>query len=238
MTQPSEAPRRFYKTTGALPVDGGFAVQLDGRTVRTPGGLPLVAPGERLAQMLAGEWDSQGQLIVMASMPATRLAFTALDRVAQARAEVIAEVGRYAGSDVLCYFAEWPKPLVERQVQAWGPMLDWAADDLGLHLERATGIAHKQQPAESLLRAARHADALDDFGLAGLAHATAVLGSAVLAFALQREKIGGTLAYELSRLDELYQIEQWGEDEEAQLRARGIHAEALMLEAWFRALNA
>jgi chaperone required for assembly of F1-ATPase len=237
MTGPSEPPRRFYKT---VRIDGGqdHGVQLDGRGARTPAGLALRVPTPALARLLAQEWEDQGEHILIASMPAVRLAFTAIDRVASAREEVCTEVARYAGADLLCYFADQPKALEERQARAWSPLLDWARDDLELHLIRTIGIVHRTQPAETLLRAARLAGALDDFALAGLAHATALFGSAVLAFAVQRDKLSGEEAFELSRLDEAFQIERWGADEEASVRTEAGRMEARMLEAWFRALDA
>lgn len=236
MADPAQPLRRFYKAVRVEAAEEGFQVMLDSRGVRTPAGVRLTAPTRRLAEMLAGEWDAQEGRIAMASMPATRLAFTAMDRVAGARAEVCEEIARYAGSDVLCYFAEAPQTLAERQRHAWGPLLDWADEALDLYLIRTIGIAHQPQPPESLMQAARLAGQLDEFALAGLAHATALFGSAVLAFAVQRDKLGGELALELSRLDEIFQAERWGLDAEAAVRVQGMLAEALMLEAWFRAL--
>lgn len=238
MTNPIEPPRRFYETVDIKADEGGFRIRLDGRGPRTPAGKALIAPTEALARILAAEWEAQDRLIVMASMPATRLAFTALDRVAGAREAVCAEIARYTEYDVLCYFAEAPKSLEERQIQAWGPVLEWAEAALGLHLVRTVGVAHQAQPADSLLRAARLAGQLDDFGLTGLAHAAALFGSAVLAFAVQRDKLGGAAALDLSRLDEIYQAERWGVDAEAAARVQGMLVEALMLERWFRALAA
>ncbi len=236
MADAAEPPRRFYKAVRVAAGDGGFSIRLDERGLRTPSRSVLLAPTEALARLLAREWEEQGERIVMASMPATRLAFTAVDRVSGARAEVCAEIARYAGSDVLCYFAEAPQSLEERQVHAWAPLLEWADETLGLRLIRTVGIAHLTQPHQSLQRVAELADSLDDFGLAGLAHATALFGSAVLAFALQRDKLGGALALDLSRLDEIYQAEFWGVDAEAAMRVAGMMAEARMLEAWFAAL--
>jgi chaperone required for assembly of F1-ATPase len=236
-TGASAPPRRFYKAVRAQAVTGGFGVLLDGRAVRTPAGLALVAPTEALAEMLVREWDAQGQSILMATMPATRLAFTALDRVAGAREAVCAEAARYAGSDMLCYFAEAPKALAERQLRSWGPVLAWAEAALGLDLIRAVGVAPIEQPAASLLRTARLADQLNDFALAGLVHGAALFGSAVLAFALQRGQLNGETAFELSRLDEAFQVEFWGVDDEAARRTQAMRAEAAMLEAWFRALG-
>ncbi|HVY33748.1 MAG TPA: ATP12 family protein [Caulobacteraceae bacterium] len=236
MADAVEPPRRFYKSVRVVEGEGGFTIRLDERGLRTPARSILAAPTEALARLMAAEWEAQGERIIMASMPATRLAFTAIDRVSVARSEVCAEIGRYAGSDVLCYFAEAPKTLEERQVQAWGPLLEWADEALGLRLVRTVGIAHVSQPRETLERAAALAGELDDFALAGLAHATALFGSAVLAFALARDKLGGALALDLSRLDEIYQAEFWGVDAEAAIRIEGMTAEALMLEAWFQAL--
>jgi chaperone required for assembly of F1-ATPase len=241
-TGAAQPPRRFYKAvgTGASKTGAakdGFGVLLDGRAVRTPAGLALTAPTEALARMLADEWDAQGEHIVMASMPAVRLAFTALDRVAGAREAVCAEAARYAGSDMLCYFADGPTALVERQLQAWGSVLDWAEQALGLTLIRTVGVAPVEQPAASLLRAARLAEQLDDFALAGLVHGAALFGSAVLAFALQRGQLSGEAAFELSRLDEAFQAEFWGVDDEAARRTEAMRAEAAMLEAWFGALR-
>ena len=237
MTNPIEPPRRFYKAVSIEPGEGGFHIRLDGRGARTPEGKVLAAPTRALAAMLAAEWEAQDRRIVMASMPANRLAFTALDRIADAREAMCAQIARYAESDVLCYFAEAPKSLEERQIQAWGPVLDWAQAALGLRLVRTVGLKHVAQPQESLARAEQLARELEDFALAGLAHATALLGSAVLAFAVQRDKLGGSTALDLSRLDEIFQAERWGVDAEAAARVQGMLDEAVMLESWFRALT-
>ena len=234
-----ELPRRFYKTitVGYGPDDCSMNVLLDGKPVRTPQGATLAVPTLALAEMLAAEWDAQATHIDMNAMAATRLAFTAVDFVPGARDAVAAEVGRYAGSDALCYFADGPAALVERQVQRWGPVLEWAEAELGLHFVRATGIAYRDQPAATLLRAARLAEQDGDFALAAIAHATALFGSAVLALALWRDQFTGEEALQVSRLDEAFQQEQWGVDEEAAERTANMLAEARMLEAWFRALR-
>jgi chaperone required for assembly of F1-ATPase len=231
------APRRFYKAVRVQAVDGGHAVMLDSRSLRTPARSLLVAPTEAMGRLLAAEWEAQGEVIALAAMPATRLAYTAIDRVAGAREAVAAEVARYAGSDLLCYFAEEPEALVERQLHHWGPVLEWAETALDIHLIRTVGISPQEQPAASLLRAARLADHMSDFALAGLAHAAALYGSALLAFALAEGELGGETAFDLSRLDEAFQAERWGLDEEAQRRTEAMRAEAVMLDAWFEALG-
>lgn len=232
-----EPPRRFYKVVTTKPAEGGVGVRLDGRLVKSPAGNALVLPTQALADLIAAEWDAQATHIVVALMPATRLAFTAIDFIGAAREATAAEIGRYAGSDGLCYFADAPSGLVERQAQGWVPVLDWAEQDLGLHLVRVTGIQHQEQPAATLLTAARMAQEESDFGLAALAHATALFGSAVLAFALARGKLGGEAAHDLARLEEAYQQQQWGVDEEAAERTANMLVEARMLDRWFQALR-
>jgi chaperone required for assembly of F1-ATPase len=232
-----QTARRFYKAVSAEPVDGGHAVRLDGRSPKSPGGLPLVLPTLALAELVAGEWAAQKDFILLGAMPATRLAFTAMEKTAGAREGLAEEVARYAGSDALCYFADAPASLAERQARVWGPILDWAEAELGLRLERAAGIVHRTQPAESLERARAHAAELDDFNLIALAHATALFGSAVLALAVQRGRLTGEEAHDLARLDEAFQEELWGIDAEAADRTAGRRAEAAMLGDWFAALR-
>jgi chaperone required for assembly of F1-ATPase len=230
-------PNRFYKTVEVAPaVGGGFAVQLDGRVPKSPAKSPLVLPTQGLAALIAGEWDAQVKVIDLNEMAATRRAFTAIDQIPPAREAVADEIARYAGSDVLCYFAAHPSGLTARQNAQWGPLLDWADAQLGLRLERAEGVVHRSQPPQTLQHARALALAADDMTLTALAEATALFGSAVLAFAVQRGRLGAPAALDLSRLDEIFQIEQWGVDDEAAVRIAGHQREAAGLQAWFEAL--
>ena len=238
-TQPPDAlqrPRRFYRDVDAALVEGGWAVRLDGRTARTPAKAKLVAPTQALAARLAEEWAGQGEWIVFSDMPAVRLAFTAIDRAPLAREGLADQIARTAGADLLCYFADAPRELAERQSRQWSPWLDWAGRELGVRLIPAAGVMHQAQPPESLARAGALAAELDDFALTGLAFAVGLFGSAVLALALQRGQLTGAAAHDLARLDEAFQEEQWGVDHEAAVRAASMRRDALMLDDWFSAL--
>lgn len=233
--EPGEKPRKFYKTVEVVSADGGFVVTLDGRNVRSPNGSKLVLPTEALAKLIAAEWDAQTDVIEMGHMHATRLAFTAVEAVSQAREATADQVAQYAGSDLVCYYADGPEALLDRQTRQWGPVLERAEAELALVFAKATGIVHCDQPAETLAKVRALALELDDYRLAGLAFGTALFGSAVLAVALQRGWLTGEQALELSRLDEIFQEEQWGVDEEAAERVARLKVEAGMLDQWFRA---
>ena len=235
--QAAERPKRFYAAAGVGALVGGFSVLLDGRPVKTPGGVNLMLPTTALAQLAAAEWGLQGEQIIFAEMPVTRLAYTAVDRAGAVRDEIAQDVARRAGSDLLCYFAQGPAPLIERELTHWGPVLEWARRELGLELERTSGIIHQPQPEAALERARALALELDDFRLTGLAAAASLFGSAVLAFALERGELSGEAAFALSRLDEIFQEEHWGVDEEAAVRTAGLCREAVALDKWFRALG-
>ena len=235
--EPDEAPKRFYKTSRAEAMDGGFAVMLDGRALRTPRQTRLILPTEPLAALIASEWEAQGERIRLGEMAATRLAFTAVDRVGAARTQTVAEVVRYAGADLLCYFAEAPRALVARQEKVWSPLLAWADATLGVRLVRVGGIMHQPQPEASLARVGELAAAADDFGLAGLTYAAGLFGSAVLALAVQAGEIDGEAAFDISRVDEAFQEEQWGLDDEAADRTAKRRVEAVMIGAWFDAIR-
>ncbi len=231
-----EKPRRFYKVADTAPAEGGFAVRLDGRTPKSPGGRRLEVPTEALAELIAAEWRAQGLFIDMGTMQLTRLAYTAMDAVAVARDATAQALADFAGSDLVCYFAESPTSLVARQEAAWGPLLDWADTELGIALARAPGIRHRGQPEESLARAKALALESDDFRLAGLAFGAALFGSTVLTLALAQGRLTGEEAFAASRVDEAFQEEQWGVDEEAATRTTAMAVEARMLELWFKAL--
>lgn len=229
--------RRFWKAVSVEPDGQGWAVRLDGKMPKSPAGHSLVLPTQAAAQLVAEEWAGQGDILIPATMPATRLAFTAIDRVREVREAVADEITAYAGSDAICYLAETPDSLVERQARDWTPWRDWAERDLGCVLVPVAGIVHRTQADEALAAVRKQALALDDYALTGLAMATPLLGSAVLAFAVQRGALSGAEAFDLSRLDEAFTEERWGVDAEAAERTEGLRAEAVMLERWFAALR-
>lgn len=232
-----ERLKRFWKVAEAAEGAGGWSVLLDGRPPRTPAGAPLTLPNAETARLVAQEWAAQGEFLLPGTMPATRLASTAIDRVSQVREAVADEVAAFAGSDLLCYLAEDPASLVEQQAREWAPWRAWAAVELGVHLEPVEGVIHRAQDPTAVARVRELALRLDDFALTGLASAAPLLGSAVLAFALQRQALPGEAAFELSRLDEAFQESRWGVDEEAAERTRARRQEAALLERWFRALE-
>ncbi len=235
MAAPIDRPKRFYKIATTEAVDGGFGIKLDHRPLKTPAGKPFALPTRALAESIAAEWEAQEGAIDSSAMPISRLAFTAIDRGSEVRAELAEEFARYAGSDVLCYRAEHPVALATREAVEWDPWLDWARGE-GIALEPTTGVGHKAQAEASLKRAEALALELNDFCLTGLVAATALLGSAVLALAVVCGKLTGEEAYALATLDERFQKEQWGVDAEAAARTAAHQAEARLLEMWFKIL--
>ena len=229
--------KRFYKAVETAPADGGFAVRLDGRTARTPAAAPLILPTSALADLVAAEWRDTGENIAFVSMPSTRLAFTAIDRARGAREGMAASLAKQAEADALCYGAEAPPSLVRRQTEAWAPWRDWAVRELGLEFLTATGVIHQPQRPATLDGVRALAEALDDYRLTGLLFAAGLYESAILALAVQRRALDSVEAFELSRLEEVYQIEQWGLDSEAEARNENLRAEAAVLEKWFAALG-
>jgi chaperone required for assembly of F1-ATPase len=234
----AERMRRFYTTAETAPAEGGYSVRLDGRQPRSPQGQALILPTEALARLVAEEWAAQGENVLPVTMPATRLAWGALALGDEGvRAGAVARVASFAESDLVCYFADGPASLLERQERRWGAVIDWAEAALVASFHRTQGVIHQPQPPATIARIEALAAAEDAFGLAGLAAAAALFGSAILAFALSRGELTAEAAFELSRLDETFQEERWGVDAEAAARADAMAKEALMLGAWFAALH-
>ena len=214
------ALRRFYKRAEVVTADGGgFAVRLDGRAVRTPGKRPLVAPTRAVAERIAAEWAAQGETIEPMSMPATRLANSAIDGVVDTLAETCAAIADYAAADLVCYRAEAPEALVALQVAAYDPVLAWARDALGARFVTTVGLAHVAQPEAALAAARAAVEAYaDPFAVAALHVMTSLTGSLLLALMTATGALSPEAAWRAAHVDEDFQIGRWGEDDEAKRR--------------------
>ena len=212
--------------------DGGFAVLLDGRSIKTPAKRNLILPTRAMAQAVALEWDAQEGEINPETMPVTKTANAALDKVSIQHGEVADMLAAYGDSDLLCYRADTPEELVARQAAQWDPILDWAAETLGARLEPRTGVIHKPQDEHALAALSARTHALDAFKLAAFHDLVSLSGSLVLGFAaIEKLHDIGTL-WDISRLDEIWQIEQWGVDDEAEAltslkKSSFLHAERM-----------
>jgi chaperone required for assembly of F1-ATPase len=226
--------KRFYKTAAAVPHDEGFTVALDGRPIRTPAKQPLTVPTEDLATAIAEEWLAQADEVDPHAMPMMRLANTAIDRVRPQREAVIIEIAGYGGSDLVCYHAADPEALVARQIEAWQPLIDWAADRYGANLQTTSGLMHvAQDPAATeVLRDA--VEAHDDFGLVALHGTVTATGSLVIGLAVMEARLDADAAWAASLIDEQFQAEKWGEDREALQRRRALRDDIAAAERFFR----
>lgn len=210
--------RRFYKQAGVVEQDGVFLPALDGRVLKTPAGAPLRLDALPLAEAIAREWQDQGDVILPHTMPLMQLAGTAIDRIAPRRDEVVAELVRHAETDLLCYRADAPSDLIERQTRLWQPITDWASARFDAGFVIVSGLMPATQPAATLERLGAWLGVRDAFRLAGVHLASASMGSLLLAIALAEGCLSAEEAFAASQLDETFQIERWGEDEEATRR--------------------
>jgi chaperone required for assembly of F1-ATPase len=189
--------KRFWAQAS---VDANRVVMLDGRPVRTPGRTPLTLPTDALAHTVAGEWNAAG------------LANAAIDRIAPDPAAFAAGLAAYGESDLLCYRAADPEPLVARQAAAWDPWLDWARGRYDVHFAVTAGILHTPQPAATVHRLTEAVAALDAFHLAGLSPVVTITGSLVLALALVEGASDADTLWRAANVDEDWQADHWGHD--------------------------
>lgn len=215
----TRGPRRtrFYGHAGIVEVPGGFAITLDGKPVRTPSGRPLAAPTREIADAMAAEWEAQQEFIDPLTMPTTRFANSVNDAVV-GRVEAVADdIVKYLGCDLLFYRAGHPEVLVAREAAFWDPIVFWAAEALGAHFILAEGIVHVRQP-EPAIAAARAALPDDPWSIAALHVVTTVTGSALLALALLRGVLDPDQVWAAAHVDEDWNMEKWGVDEEVAAR--------------------
>ncbi|MCU9837324.1 ATPase [Ruegeria sp. WL0004] len=212
-------PKRFWKLATVAERDGSFAVELDGRPVRTPAKTLLTLPTRPMAEAVAAEWDAQEKEVDPRTMPFTRSANAAIDKVRVQHAEVADLLAAYGDSDLLCYRAVHPAELVARQSQIWDPALDWACVTFGVRLITVSGLMHQPQPESVQTQLSAQVHCLSDFQLAAFHDLVSLSGSLVLGFAAALDWRDPDEIWRISRLDELWQEEQWGPDEEAQALA-------------------
>jgi len=217
--------KRFYKTAALAQTDSGVMVTLDGRPVRTPARAPLVLPTVALGEAVTAEWDAQGDKIIPDTMPLMSFASTAIDRVSGNLETVAAEASGYAASDLLCYRADQPIELAQRQAEAWDPILEWARTRYDVAFAITIGIMPVEQPAENRTRFMSVAQAFDAHTLTALHVMTTAFGSFLLALAVVEGRLTAEEALAISRVDETYQAELWGVDEDAQKRHQRLMRE-------------
>ena len=211
-------PKRFYKRAEAVPHEAGFAVVLDGRVTRTPAKNYLAVARKDVADAMAAEWDAQETEIDPGAMPLTRLVNSAIDRVAAEMPAVREDIVRHAGSDLMLYRAEGPRPLVAQEEKLWGPILAASETALGARFVLAEGIVPVEQDAATLAAVARAVEPLDPLQLAALHSMTTLTGSALIALAYARGEVTADEAGAASHADEDWQASHWGEDAEAAAR--------------------
>jgi len=221
--------KRFWENACISPVEQGYAILLDQRPMRLPGGAVLCVSRKKLALAIAAEWQvaggAKGGEMSFRDTPLTRLAGTAQERIAPDPWPTADAIARYGESDLLCYRAEAPDKLVARQHAAWQPWLDWAARTYDAKLRVGMGVSPVKQHRGSIAALRTVVAGFDPFGLAGLGVAVPALGSLVLGLALAEGELDAAEAHALGALDELYQAETWGEDAEAAARRSAIAAD-------------
>ncbi len=232
--------KRFWHVVTIGPVEGGHVILLDSRPMRLPGGPPLIIGPARLALAIAEEWQmaggGYGGEMSFSDTPLTRLAGTAQERIAPDPTQTIDAIARYAEADLLCYRAAAPIELVQRQMQLWQRWLDWAALTHDAPLRVTTGISYIGQHQDSIAALKRAVARMDAYALAGLGIGVPALGSLVLGLAMATGELDGESAATLGALDELFQVELWGDDTEAAARRAAVRAE-IVLAARFIALT-
>jgi chaperone required for assembly of F1-ATPase len=209
--------KRFWKDVAAVREDGGWAIRLDDRPVRTPARAPLVVPTVALADAIADEWRSVNEDVDPRAMPLTGLANAAIDRVAPERQAFAGGLARYAEADLACYRSDWPPELADRQRSGWDALLAWARRRYDVDFSTTSGLMHVPQPQATVERLAHAVSSLDPFRLAGLSPLVSIGGSLIAALAVLEKAILPQEAWDAVSIDERWQLEQWGGDADAQL---------------------
>lgn len=227
--------KRFWKEVAVEAVDGGWRVTLDGRPIRTQGGAAQVVPTRALAELLAGEWASQGDEVDPSAFPMRDMADYAIDMVASDPAGAAAKLLRFAETDTLCYRADPDEPLWKRQQSVWEPVLTAFEAREGVRMERVCGIVHKRQPAATLDRLRARLEALDPFALAALEVLTSLSASLCVGLSVSEPGADAETLWAAAELEETWQAELWGDEPLARERRNKRKRDFLRADEFLRA---
>jgi len=225
--------KRFYRVVSVRPSAGGFVPALDDKPLRTPARAECAVPARALADAVAAEWEAQGDRIDPRAMPLTRAVNAAIDRVMPDPSPVVDAVAGYAETDLICHRAPHPEALIARQAEAWDPLLDWSVERFGARLVPSVGVMPVRQAPEALARLRAAVEVHDPWELTALHELVSLSGSLVIGLTVSDGWLGVEAAWRAGRIDEDWNMEQWGEDEEAAaqraVRARDFAAAARLL---------
>lgn len=217
--------KRFWDKAEVAESEDGFTVHLDGRSIKTPGKSALIVPTRVMAEAMAQEWAAQIKEVDPATMPVTKSANSAVDKVTPQFDAVADMLAQYAGTDLLCYRAAQPVELQQEQAQHWDPLLEWCAQTFKAPLTPVSGVMYAPQPEASLAKLRALLDDMTAFELTAVHDLVTLPGSFVIGMAALRGWATPEALWELSRVDERYQQRQWGTDEEAE-KAAGLKRDA------------
>ena len=219
--------KRFYKEVSVSSVDGGWQVTLDGRAMKTVAGSQQVVPTEALAKMLAAEWDAQGDEIDAATLPMRDMTDYAIDIVAADTPSLVEKLLAYGDTDTLLYRADPDEPLYTRQQEVWEPIVAAFEAQHGIELVRVSGIMHRPQSEETLGTLRGKLAKRSPFALTGIEAMVSLAASLVVGLKASDADADTLALWNAASLEEDWQVEQWGRDEEAEERRAKREADFL-----------
>ncbi|MDE8347968.1 MAG: hypothetical protein POG74_00600 [Acidocella sp.] len=220
--------KRIWTIVETNPTADGLQVLLDGKPIKKPSGAALLIPFAPLAEAIATEWRGaglDGGDIKPDDLPLTRMATTAIDRVATSHSNIISQLASYGLNDALCYRAETPASLATLEQAQWQPWLNWAYTAYQITLNTGFGITPIIQPPDTAEKFHAILQSFDIYQLTALGVAVPAMGSLVLGLALATGELDAPTAFEVSHIEENFQIQRWGTDELAEQRRLNILAD-------------
>lgn len=227
------AAKRFWSEASVQAEGTGFRVYLDARELKTPNKTALDLPTRAMAEAIAAEWDAQEGEIAPLTMPVTRGANSAIDRVAPQKPAVADMLAAYAETDLLSHRATAPAELQALQAAAWDALLDWAEGRYGARLSVTEGILATTHDPSALAALSRAVHAMDAFEMTALHDLVTLSGSLIIGLAVAEGHLDPAVGWDRSRIDEEWQIDLWGRDEEADALAAAKRAQFLQAKTFW-----
>ncbi len=215
----------------------GFELSTEGRPIKTPLGRQLILPNRKLAEAVAEEWATQGKTIRKETMPLSQIACVAIDLVREKRNQVYEDIMAYSDTDLVCYRAGGAPELQAIQTRHFDPLIEWAERVYHIKCNITNGVMPVRQPPENKQRILYILKQYDEWRLAVLVSVIKPLSSLIFSLAFIDGRIDAGQAFHLSHLEERYETEKWGKDEEKEKRINRLGQEIAAADEFLKLLS-
>ena len=218
--------KKFWKTVKVKKKScDSYEILLDENALKTPMKKELTIQNTKIAEEIQKEWNQDKNILDTDTMIFYGIISASIDKIINNRISYINDILSFIDTDLICYRAEEPNDLVQWQSKNWDPILLKIEKYINNKVDVFKGIMPSKQKKGIKLKIIKFLTKFSDLEIIVLHRITNITGSVFLSLCILNNDVIKEKAFELSHLDELWQAENWGYEEEASNNREKINFE-------------